>query len=70
MTTQAKQYIKAHNFFAHIYRAMAVAVPGEEEWLKIGKEENWTPEQIAIAEVIAVQTRQELYALARQYERP
>ncbi|HZU01556.1 MAG TPA: hypothetical protein VFA10_17945 [Ktedonobacteraceae bacterium] len=56
----------AGTFLATVYRHLALSLPGE--WKATGHELGWTPEQIALAEVLASATRQELYAKAREYD--
>lgn len=64
---QVACYDRAGAFLAQVYRILAVHIPGEE-WQKIGKQCGWTPEQIGLAEKIAVKVRQELYTLAQAFE--
>lgn len=47
---------------------MGQRIPGE--WRDIGKQCGWTPGQIAIAEVLANETRQALYKKARRFDDP
>ncbi len=60
------EWVSAKAFLQQFYGIMAIRIPGE--WKEIGDSCNWTAEQIAIAENLACQTRQELYAKAREFE--
>lgn len=60
------EWVSAKKFMSQLYNCIAQQIEGE--WKTTGDMCGWTPEQIALAEVVAFVTRQELYAKARQFD--